>query len=46
MDRIVEYFFAIQPMRSIEEDNAYITNVVAGFFDPNDGKSIKYVECT
>ena len=43
MNKIVEYFFAIRPMRSIEEDNAYITNVVAGFFDPNDSKSIGYM---
>ena len=43
MNSMARYFFAIQPMRSIEEDNTYITNVVAGFFDSNDGK---YMVCT
>ena len=43
MNSMARYFFAIQPMRSIEEDNAYITNVVTGFFNSNDGK---YMVCT
>ncbi|KAG6373018.1 hypothetical protein JVT61DRAFT_7071 [Boletus reticuloceps] len=36
MEKMIEYFFAIRPMRSIEEDNGYILNVVAGYFDPSD----------
>ena len=46
MDRIIVYVFAVQQMCSIEEDNAYTTNVVTGLFHPNNGKSIRYVECT
>ncbi|KAG6371754.1 hypothetical protein JVT61DRAFT_9106 [Boletus reticuloceps] len=36
MEKMIEYFFAVRPMRSIEEDNSYILNVVAGYFDPSD----------
>ena len=42
MNTMVRYFFTVQPMHSIEEDKAYITNVVTGFFNPNNSKYTVY----
>lgn len=39
---MVRYFFTVQPMHSIEEDKAYITNVVTGFFNSNNSKYTVY----